>query len=135
MRAGIFTERIEMAQLRRFNPPTVKVEGSFKRLSPISEGDFLLRFLERPEFRGPQGEKGDSITGAQGERGPMGLPGVAGRDGRDGESIVGPQGRAGAVGARGSRWFSGKGRPKKISGFSKGDYYLDTENGDVYVLE
>lgn len=47
---------------------------------------------------------------------------------------AGGPGQAGPAGDDGSVWFDGAGAPGSISGSKAGDYYLDTDNGDVYTL-
>ena len=102
---------------------------------------------------GPQGEQG--LAGPQGEQGPAGEQGVQGIQGEQGPQ--GPQGPAGpagtdgaanndiykkasgawvketniAAGANGATWLSGSGAPGSSLG-NDGDYYLDTDTGDVY---
>ena len=45
----------------------------------------------------------------------------------------GPLGPIGPAGVRGSLWFDGSGAPSSITGEEEGDYYLDVDNGDVYL--
>jgi hypothetical protein len=47
---------------------------------------------------------------------------------------VGPPGQNGQPGTAGTRWFNGVGAPGTITGSAPGDYYLDVNIGDVYVL-
>ncbi len=90
-------------------------------------------------FKGPQGETGE--TGPQGPQGEQGVQGPQGETGATGPT--GPQGPTGATGQRGGRWnegtaitgtsttatvFSGSG----IADALIGDYYLNTETGNVY---
>ena len=44
---------------------------------------------------------------------------------------IGEQGEKGETGKPGSVWFNGAGAPTQETG-SDGDYYLDSETGDVY---
>ena len=61
---------------------------------------------------------------AQGDTGAVGPPGPEG-----------PMGPPGPEGDDGTQWFDGVGPPREpIAGAEPGDYYLDTGNGDVYVL-
>jgi len=46
-------------------------------------------------------------------------------------SLIGPQGNPGNDGVDGNRWFDGSGAPGGGLG-NDDDYYLDTDNGDVY---
>lgn len=53
-----------------------------------------------------------------GTPGPPGPPGPAGEDGQDG-----------------TRWFNGSGAPvEPIPGSNAGDYYIDNDTGNYYVL-
>ncbi len=56
----------------------------------------------------------ESGGGGQGTEGPRGAPGLPGTDG-----------------VNGAKWFNGAGAPAGPTG-ADGDYYLDTNNGDVY---
>ena len=47
----------------------------------------------------------------------------------------GPLGPIGPAGVRGSLWFDGSGAPSSITGEEEGDYYLDVDNGDVYLYD
>jgi len=47
----------------------------------------------------------------------------------------GPLGPIGPAGVRGSLWFDGSGAPSSIIGTEEGDYYLDVDNGDVYLYD
>lgn len=96
-----------------YNPITGKIE--YEQDAP-KQGEQGPIGLQGP--RGEKGEKGDTVVGPMG---PMGLPGRDGIDGKNGE--------------RGSKWFTGSGVPKSVEGSIKGDYYLDKDSGDVYVLE
>ena len=65
--------------------------------------------------------------GPTGPPGPPGPPGPQGPEGDDGTD--------GVDGEDGSKWFDGIGPPMEpIAGGEPGDYYLDTNNGDVYTL-
>jgi hypothetical protein len=45
-----------------------------------------------------------------------------------------PTGGQGPAGTPGTKWWNGVGAPGTIPGSNPGDYYLDTSNGNVYVL-
>lgn len=79
------------------------------------------------------GAKGD-----KGEQGPQGEQGIQGPQGEQGEP--GPQGETGATGADGTKWLYGtavSGTSSSImspvSGAETGDFYLNTNTGNVYV--
>ena len=46
----------------------------------------------------------------------------------------GDTGDTGAAGTNGSKWFNGSGAPGSVAGAVAGDYYLDVDSGDVYLL-
>ncbi len=83
--------------------------------------------------QGETGPKGDTgATGPQGPQGEQGLKGDTGATGPQGEQ--GPQGLAGNDGANGidgATWYYGSGTPNVETGVHS-DYYLDTDNGDIY---
>jgi hypothetical protein len=64
-----------------------------------------------------------SIKGLKGDPGDPGTPGDKGDSGDPGDP-----------GVRGNTWFSGPGVPTDIPSAIAGDYYLDTDTGDVYKL-
>jgi hypothetical protein len=75
-------------------------------------------------IQGIQGLKGDTgATGPQGEQGPVGPQGPLG--------LQGPAGIDGANGIDGATWYYGSGTPNVETGVHS-DYYLDTDNGDIY---
>ena len=78
-------------------------------------------------FEGPEGPRGPA--GDKGERGDAGADGSPGTAGSDGTA-----GADGAPGARGSKWFTGAGVPAGVAASAAGDFYLDTQTGDVYAL-
>jgi len=101
--------------------------------------------------QGPIGLQG--IIGAQGNQGPIGLTGPQGNVGAQGATgfqgitggtgAQGTQGRQGPVGAQGTQgfqgitgdgasWHNGIGTPTPSPSDIEGDYYLDTDNGDVW---
>jgi hypothetical protein len=90
-------------------------------------------------LQGTQGEKGDTgeqgPVGPQGEVGPQGVQGERGLQGPQGlQGLQGPQGLAGNDGANGidgATWYYGSGTPNVETGVHS-DYYLDTDNGDIY---
>jgi len=65
-------------------------------------------------------------------KGPKGDTGDQGPKGDKGDT--GDTGATGATGPRGNTWFSGAGAPGTIPGSIVGDFYLDTDTGDVYLL-
>ncbi|MES1927554.1 collagen-like protein [Salinisphaera sp. T31B1] len=110
--------------------------------------------------QGPKGDKGDTgATGPKGDTGNAGADGTAATINVGNTSTLaagssatvsntgnstaavfdfgipaGPQGTPGADGANGAKWFDGSGAPGTVSGASAGDYYLDTDSGDVFKL-
>lgn len=62
--------------------------------------------------------------GPQGGLGPMGPMGP-----------TGPQGYTGTPGTAGQPRWSGVGPPGTIVGANPGDSYLDTDTGDIYLLQ
>lgn len=99
---------------------------------------------------GADGEKGDQ--GDQGVPGPQGLQGIQGEKGEKGDQgdqgvqgPIGPQGQQGPrgySGTAGSKWFSGVSvrtndqvEANSSSLYNVGDYYLNTQTGNVYKLE
>jgi len=71
----------------------------------------------------------DGSIVASGPAGPAGAQGPAGPAGAQGDP--GPAGAAGADGADGAVWRSGAGAPSNGLG-ADGDFYLDTDTGDVH---
>lgn len=69
------------------------------------------------------------VANIKGEQGEQGAQGAQGPQGSQGET-----GATGATGERGSKWFTGSGAPTSVPGSIAGDFYLDTDNGNVYEL-
>lgn len=59
------------------------------------------------------------------------IPGPVGPTGPNGVSVIGPTGPAGANGTSGSQWLNNSGPPAPSLGKNT-DYYIDTDNGNVY---
>jgi Collagen triple helix repeat (20 copies) len=76
-----------------------------------------------PMSQGPVGPTGP--TGPTGSTGPQGPQGIQG--------VQGPIGNTGPQGTPGENWFAGAGVPSgSLAGSIVGDWYLDTNTGDVY---
>ncbi len=80
------------------------------------------------------------VTGPTGPGGPTGVAGATGPIGTTGPT--GPTGSTGSAGARGTRWYVFAGTPDDALGADStffdtalpGDVFLNSTNGDVYVL-
>lgn len=80
---------------------------------------------------GLQGEKGD--PGEKGEKGDQGEKGDKGDFGAKGEKgEKGEKGDQGDAGVDGAAWHQGSGAPEAAAG-EEGDFYLDSDTGDVYL--
>lgn len=93
----------------------------------VVAADGKLYFFDGTSF--PADTEGVIFRGPQGVDGTQGIQGIPGADG-----AAGSNGSNGADGARGSKWFTGAGVPSGVSGSIAGDFYLDTQTGDVYEL-
>jgi hypothetical protein len=49
-------------------------------------------------------------------------------------ALVSAAGVTGDTGVRGTQWFEGHGAPGTVAGSIPGDFYLDLDTGDVYLL-
>jgi hypothetical protein len=137
---------------------TWTLEGNIKGL----QGDQGIQGIQGVEGdTGPVGPQGDTgPTGARGSKwySAPGAPGTIGGQ-VDGDfylnetnddvyelisgvwtvtanikGATGDTGDTGLTGPRGSFWYDGTGAPGTISGQADGDFYLDTDSGDVYEL-
>lgn len=102
--------------------PVVKITNT-ATVAALRKADWLMHeFYRNIEVAdvvgagtGGDGDGGGGLVGPIGPQGPQGIPGPAGKDG--------------------TIWFNGVGPPTPPPALSKpGDYYLNTTNGDVYVL-
>jgi hypothetical protein len=117
------------------------------------DGDFYLNVDTGDIYNKSSGSWSvvGNILGPQGTQGPQGNIGVNGTDGAQGpqgntgadSTVEGPQGLQGNQGLQGlqgfqgndgSVWLSDSGVPDNLLG-KDGDYYLDTDNGDVYIKD
>src|SRR5690606_13209085 len=97
-------------------------DGVSVTAATVTDGDLILTLSDSTEINA-----GEVV----GPEGPQGEPGEPGQDGEPGEP--------GEQGPRGATWFVGQGAPPgegddPIEGSQAGDFYLDTDDGQIYVL-
>jgi len=101
---------------------TVEVGTSGNTIEVVTESVTVIT----GGVKGDKGDQGD--PGPQGEPGEQGIQGATGPKGDDGDQ--GPPGNDGLNGTNGTKIFSGESSPS--SGYSPGDYFLDTNYGVLY---